>query len=58
LVLDNEAQELQKVWQFLGVSNTPTEGLTSKNTPDDIRQVVTNLDELIDKHPEMAQFVD
>jgi hypothetical protein len=57
-MLDNEAQELQKAWQFLGVSNTPTEGLTSKNTPDDIRQVVTNLDELIDKHPEMAQFVD
>lgn len=57
-LLDDEQAALDQVWDFLEVSRAPTRGLTRKNTPDDIRQVVTNLDELIKHHPEMARFVD
>ena len=57
-LLADEQQELQRIWEFLGVSNRPTEGATRKNTPDDIRQAVTNIDEILEHHPEMSQFVE
>ena len=57
-LLANERVELQRIWEFLKVSNRPTEGATRKNTPDDIREAVTNIDEILAHHPEMVQFVD
>lgn len=57
-LLANESQELKRVWDFLGVSSRPTEGATRKNTPDDIREAVTNIDEILEQHPEMLEFVD
>ena len=57
-MLADESRELDRVWDFLGVSKLVTEGITRKNTPDDIRAAVTNLDELLEHHPEMAKFVD
>lgn len=57
-LLEDEQAALNQVWDFLEVSRAPTRGLTRKNTPDDIRLAVTNLDELIKHHPDMACFVD
>ncbi len=57
-LLDDESQELNRIWDFLEVDRQPTEGSTRKNTPNDIRQAVTNIDEIIQRHPEMAEFVD
>ncbi len=57
-LLHNEQSVLDQVWDFLDVSRKPTQGLTRKNTPDDVRRAVTNLDELLAHHPEMAQYVD
>lgn len=57
-LLANEDRELKRIWDFLDVSNRPTEGATRKNTPDNIRQAVINIDEILEQHPEMLQFVD
>lgn len=57
-LLSDEQGALNRVWDFLGVEHHPTTGRTRKNTPDDLRQAVTNLDELLAHHPEMQQFVD
>lgn len=57
-LISNEKKELKRIWDFLDVSNRPTVCDTRKNTPDDIRQAVTNLDEILEHHPEMSRFVD
>lgn len=57
-MLKDEKREFKRLWDFLGVDHVPTEGLTRKNTPDDIRKAVTNLDEILEHHPEMQKFVD
>ncbi|MEM9412494.1 MAG: hypothetical protein AAGA30_15375 [Planctomycetota bacterium] len=57
-LLKDEPSQLRQVWNFLGVDHIPTEGGTRKNTPDDIREAVTNIDEIIQHHPEMAKFLD
>lgn len=57
-MLKDEKREFKRLWDFLGVDHVPTEGITRKNTPDDIRKAVTNLDEILEHHPEMQKFVD
>ncbi|MEM9412493.1 MAG: hypothetical protein AAGA30_15370 [Planctomycetota bacterium] len=57
-LLKNEQAALRKVWGFLGVRSIVTTGRTRKNTPGNLRNAVTNLDEIIDHHPEMARYVD
>ena len=57
-LLKNEQQALGKVWDFLGVRRVVTTGRTRKNTPANLRNAVTNLDEIIDHHPDMARYVD
>ncbi len=57
-LLENEQRVLNQVWDFLEVGRVSTRGQTRKNTPEDIRQAVTNLDEILAHHPEMIPFVD
>ena len=57
-LLNDEQHTLNRVWDFLEVDHVSTQGVTRKNTPDNVRQAVTNLDQLLDKHPEMVPFVD
>ena len=57
-MLQNEQSVLKKLWGFLNVKNIATVGRTRKNTPQDLRTAVTNLDEIINHHPEMARYVD
>ena len=57
-LLENEQAELNRAFEFLGVRPASTSGKTLKNTPQDIRSAVTNLDEIIDHFPDMAPFVD
>ena len=57
-LLAEEQAVLNQVWDFLDVSHVKTQGITRKNTPDDIREAVTNLDEILKCHPEMSKFVD
>lgn len=57
-LLADEQNVLKKLWDFLEVRNVATVGKTRKNTPQDLRQAVTNLDEIISNHPEMGRFVD
>jgi len=57
-LLTDEQAILKRLWGFLDVRNVATVGKTRKNTPQDLRQAVTNLDEIIDQHPEMARYVD
>lgn len=57
-LLNDEQKTLQAVWDFLDVEHVETQGVTRKNTPDDVRQAVTNLDEILQQHPEFEEFVD
>lgn len=57
-LLNDEQATLKQLWDFLDVRNVATVGKTRKNTPQDLRQAVSNLDEIIDNHPEMARYVD
>ena len=57
-LLNNEQATLNGVWDFLDVQRVSTQGVTRKNTPDDVREAVTNLDELLERHPEFIEFVD
>jgi len=57
-LFSDERTVLGEVWDFLEVAPTETTASPRKNTPDDIRQAVKNLDELLEHHPEMVQFVD
>ena len=57
-MVSREQATLKKVWSFLEVRNIATTATTRKNTPEDIRSVVTNLDEILHHHPDMARFVD
>ena len=57
-LLNDEQATLKQLWDFLEVRNVATVGKTRKNTPQDLRQAVANLDEIIDHNPEMARFVD
>ena len=57
-MLSNERGVLNRVWDFLEVERVITSGRTRKNTPPDLRSAVVNLDEIIDRYPEMASFVD
>lgn len=57
-LFDNIHTSLNHVWNFLDVQPFDTIASPRKNTPDDIRKVVKNLDELLEHHPEMAQYLD
>jgi len=57
-LLNDEGATLVRVWDFLEVDRVTTQAITGKNTPGDIRQAVSNLDEVLARHPEMAEFVD
>ena len=57
-LLNDEQVTLKRVWDFLEVEHFDTQGVTRKNTPDDVRQAVTNLDEILERHPEFVEFVD
>ena len=57
-LIQKERPTLTKVWNFLEVRNIATTATTRKNTPEDVRSVVTNLDEILNHHPDMARFVD
>lgn len=56
--LNNEQGILNRVWDFLDVPRMATTGRTRKNTPPNLRSAVLNLDEILDRYPEMASFVD
>lgn len=45
-LLRDEQEFITKVFDFLGVKARPVEGRTLKHTKDDLRQVITNFDEL------------
>ncbi len=57
-LLRDEESVLRMVWDFLNVRPLKTSGRTRKNTPQDIRRVVTNLDEILDHFPDMACYAD
>ena len=57
-LLGNERAVLNQVWDFLAVPKIQTTGRTRKNTPQDLRSAVLNLDEILQHYPEMASFVD
>ena len=57
-LLKEEQSTLNRVWDFLDVDHVSTEGVTRKNTPDDVREAVTNLDEILKRHPDYEQYVD
>lgn len=57
-LFSDERHVLDQVWKFLEVAPAVTTASPRKNTPDDIRKAVKNLDELLEHHPEMVQFVD
>ena len=57
-LISDESRVLAGVWEFLEVQPHETVSTPRKNTPDDIRKAVLNLDELIAHHPEMARFLD
>ena len=57
-LLQDERGTLQRVWDFIDVPPVETEGFTKKATPDNIREAVTNIDEIVKAHPDMAEFVD
>ncbi len=57
-LLENERRTLNRVWGFLDVRPIATYSGTRKNTPHDLRTAVTNLDEILNQHPEMLRFVD
>ena len=57
-LLNNEQGILNQVWDFLQVPRVHTKGRTRKNTPQDLRSAVLNLDEILDRYPEMTSFVD
>lgn len=57
-LLNDEHEILNQVWQYLDVAPMKTTASPRKNTPDNIRKAVKNLDELLEHHPEMVQYVD
>ena len=57
-LLNDESGTLKKIWDFLEVKNIATTGRTRKSTPQDLRNAVVNLDEILAHNPEMVRYVD
>ena len=58
-LLENGADAVARIYEFLGVRNIGIPSLKiKKHTPDDLREVLENFDELREAFPELQQFFD
>ena len=57
-ILYSQQKTFQRIQEFLNVPFVMTKGETIKITPDNLRNIVTNFDELRDKHPEYREMFD